>query len=68
MGRPRAGSRGLNEALHAEARRWAEESCLDQQLPVKVTDGPTVLDIALLVSGTSSSEPLEQPLEGREAA
>ena len=68
MGRPRAGSRGLSEALRAEARLWAEESCLDQQLPLRARDSRAVLDIARLLTGTSGERPEPSLEQRREAA
>jgi hypothetical protein len=38
MDRPRAGSRGLTDDLRARARAWAERFCMDQDLPLHVTD------------------------------
>ena len=68
MGRPPAGPRGLSEALRAEARLWAEESCLDQQLPLKVRDRSAVLDIVRLLTGTSGERAEPSLEQQREAA
>ena len=49
MGRPRAGPPGLTDDLTARARAWAERSCLDQQLPVKITEARTLREVASLL-------------------
>jgi len=58
VGHPRAGWRGLTDDLQPCARQWAERSCLDQQLPVKITDPRTLRDIAqLLGASVDTSDP-----------
>ena len=52
MGRPRAGWRGLTDDLQALAHSWAERSCLDQGLPVKVRDVGTLRDVAQLLGAS----------------
>jgi len=63
VGRPRAGSRGLTDDLVTRARQWAERSCLDQQLPLKITDPRTLRDVAQLLG--ASVERSDSP-DGRE--
>ena len=49
MARPRAGSPGLTDDLRARARAWAEQSCADQQLPVKITDTRALASVVCLL-------------------
>lgn len=49
MDRRRAGSRGLTDDLQARARVWAEHSCMDQQLPPKITDVGVLSTVASLL-------------------
>ena len=58
MGHPRAGWRGLTDDLVTRARQWAERSCLDQGLSVKVSDPRTLRDVAqLLGASVERSDP-----------
>ena len=58
MGRLPAGWRGLTDDLQACARHWAERSCLDQQLPLKISDPRTLRDVAqLLGASVDGSDP-----------
>ncbi len=49
MARLPAGSRGLTDDLRTCARQWAERSCLDQGLPLKISDPRTLRDVAQLL-------------------
>jgi hypothetical protein len=49
MGLQRAGRPGLSDALIARAHQWAEQSCLDQQLPLKVADRTAIAQVAALL-------------------
>ena len=52
------GSVGVTDDLAACAREWAERSCLDQGLSVKVSDPRTLRDVAqLLGTRISGSDP-----------
>ncbi len=58
MGRLPAGSPGLTDDLVTVAREWAERSCLDQGLSVKVSDPRTLRDVAqLLGASVEGSDP-----------
>ena len=58
MGRPRAGSRGLTDDLRTCARQWAERSCLDQGLALKIRDPRMLRDVAqLLGASVEGSDP-----------
>lgn len=63
MARLPAGSPGLTDDLRARARAWAERSCLDQQLPLKITDPRTLRDMAQLLG---ASVDRSDPPDGRE--
>jgi hypothetical protein len=63
VGRPRAGSRGLTDDLVTRARQWAERSCLDQGLPLKVSDSRILRDVAQLLG---ASVDRSDPPDGRE--
>ena len=51
MGRPPAGLSGLDDDLAARAKAWVERSCMDQGLPVKVTDPRVLAEVAELLGG-----------------
>ena len=53
MGRLRAGSPGLPNDASALARAWVERSCLDQKIPLKITDPKTLREIAALLGPRS---------------
>jgi len=58
VGRLPAGPPGLTDALVTLAREWAERSCLDQGLAVKIRDPRTLRDVAqLLGASVSGSDP-----------
>ena len=61
MARQPAGRPGLSDELVALAQQWAEESCLDQELPTKITDPATIAQVATLLGVTS-------PVDRRPAA
>ena len=48
MARPPAGRSGPDD-LQARAQAWAERSCLDQGVPVKVTDRRVLAEVADLL-------------------
>ena len=54
MGRPPAGRSGADD-LRARAQACAERSCLDQGLPVKVTDRRVLAEVAELLGLTAQS-------------
>ena len=54
MDRRRVGSRGLTNDLQARAREWAERSCVDQQLPLKITDMGVLSTVASLLGVAST--------------
>ena len=54
MARPPAGSRGLSDDLIARAHTWAEHSCMDQHLPVRVADTRSLRDVASLLGATDA--------------
>ena len=62
MGRLRAGSPGQQDDLRACARAWVERSCLDQQIPLKITDPKTLREVAALLGARSD------PPDGAEPA
>jgi hypothetical protein len=49
--RRRSGPRGLTDDQRAHAQAWAERFCLDQHLPLKITDSRTLRDVANLLGG-----------------
>ena len=49
MARPPAGRSGLDD-LQARAQAWAERSCLDQGVPVRLSDPQTVAQVAELLA------------------
>ncbi len=49
MARPPAGRSGLDDDLAARARAWVERTCLDQGIPVKVSDPVTIEKVAQLL-------------------
>ena len=63
MGRPLAGWRGLTDDLQACARQWAERSCLDQALALKISDPRTLRDVAQLLGARVEGS---DPPDGRE--
>lgn len=63
VGHPPAGQPGTD--LAAEARAWAEGSCAEQGLPVKVADGGTLSVVCELLGARGSL--LDAP-DGLEAA
>ena len=52
MARLPAGLPGLSDDLRECAREWAERSCLDQGLPVKIRDPRTLRDVAQLLGAS----------------
>lgn len=54
MVRRRAGSRGLTDDLQARAREWAERSCMDQQLPLKIADMGVLSTVASLLGAANT--------------
>lgn len=56
MARPPAGSAGPTDELRARARAWAERSCLDQQLPTKITDRTLLAQIVQLLTAANERE------------
>ena len=56
MGRRRVGSRGLTDDLQARAREWAERSCVDQQLPLKITDMGVLSAVASLIGAADTDQ------------
>ena len=63
MGRLPVGPPGLTDELRETARAWAERSCLDQQLPLKITDARTLRDVAQLLGSSVGGS---NPPDGRE--
>ena len=63
MARLPAGPPGLSDDLAALAREWAERSCLDQGLPVKIGDARTLRDVASLLG--AKVERLDPPDGGK---
>lgn len=58
MARLPAGPPGLTDNLAALAREWAERSCVDQGLVVKISDRRTLRDVAqLLGASVGGSDP-----------
>ena len=58
MGRLPAGPPGLTDDLVTLAREWAERSCLDQGLAVRISDARTLRDVAqLLGASVEGSDP-----------
>ena len=49
VARPPAGRSGLDGDLGARARAWAERTCLDQDIPLKVSDPVTIEKVAQLL-------------------
>jgi hypothetical protein len=47
-----AGSRGLTDDLRTRARQWAERSCLEQGLALKISDPRTLRDVAQLLGAS----------------
>jgi hypothetical protein len=50
VGRPPAGRSGVDEALKARAVAWVERTCLDQGVPVKLSDPLALEKIAELLA------------------
>lgn len=63
MGRLPAGPPGLTDDLRTRAREWAERSCLEQGLSVKVSDPRTLRDVAQLLRASVEGS---DPPDGRE--
>ena len=58
MGRLPVGPPGLTDDLRTRARQWAERSCLDQGLALKISDPRTLRDVAqLLGASVDGSDP-----------
>jgi hypothetical protein len=51
MARPPAGRSGPDD-LQARAQAWAERSCLDQGVPVRLSDPQAVAQVAELLAQT----------------
>lgn len=54
MVRQRSGLPGLSDDLAARARLWAEQSCAEQGLPVKVTARDVLGQVAVLLGAASA--------------
>lgn len=65
MGPLRVGRPGLSEELILRAREWAERSCMDQQLPVKITDPATLARVARLLGAVPAGVRREAEPAGR---
>ena len=65
MGRLRAGSPGRPNDLSAHARAWVERSCLDQHLPIKITDSRRLREVAALLGACGRSDPPDGGEPGR---
>ena len=52
MGRQPAGPPGLSEQLIERAHAWAEQSALDQRLPMKIADAATIGQVVSLLGAT----------------
>lgn len=50
MARPPAGRSGPDDDLTARAHAWVERTCLDQGIPVKVSDPQTIKRVAELLA------------------
>lgn len=50
MGRPPAGRSGIDEDLKARAQAWVERTCLDQGVPVKLSDPLALEQVAELLA------------------
>jgi hypothetical protein len=61
MDRRPFGRPGLSEALTACAHKWAEQSCMDQQLSLRITDAKTLARVAQLLGGPSAGRPPVYP-------
>jgi hypothetical protein len=65
MDRRPAGRPGLSESLTVRAHQWAEQSCLDQQLPAKMRDPRTVKRVARLLGAQPAADRrLPAPADG----
>jgi hypothetical protein len=64
MGRPPAGSAGLTDELQAWARTWAERSCLDQDLALKITEAGALLRVARLLGANTNGRAAGRPSQG----
>ena len=51
MALPPAPRTGADDDLTARAKAWVERSCMDQGLPVKLTDPRVLAEIAELLGG-----------------
>lgn len=49
MARPLAGRSGTDDDFKARARAWAEGGCVDQGLPVKVSDPEAIRKVCELL-------------------
>jgi hypothetical protein len=58
VGRPPAGRSGADgDDLAARARAWAERTCLDQGVALKISDPQTIASVAeLLAQGRQTGE------------
>jgi hypothetical protein len=50
VGRPPAGRSGIDERLKARAVAWVERTCLDQGVPVKLSDPLALEKVAELLA------------------
>ena len=50
MGRPPAGRSGASGDLQARAKTWVERTCLDQGVPVKLSDPLALEKVAELLA------------------
>jgi hypothetical protein len=50
VGRPPAGRSGIDETLRARAVAWVERTCLDQGVPVKLSDPLALEKVAELLA------------------
>lgn len=64
MARQPVGLPGLNDALTARAHQWAEQSCLDQHLPTKITDPVVLGEVASLLGAGPAGVRRQAPAAG----
>jgi hypothetical protein len=57
MDRRQSGRAGLSDDLVARARKWAEESCMDQGLSTRISDAKTLASVARLIGGPPGGRP-----------
>lgn len=50
MGRPPAGRSGIDDDLKARAKAWVERTCMDQGVPVKLSDPLALAKVAELLA------------------